>query len=154
MHYLLTLNKLWTVGNFHESTWAIIAFLLQDFITVSFLEACSNTKTLGVDPNTTARDLSAQCAEKFEVLDPDSYCLSVLVDGHYQPLAPEELPLAIKSSLHRGEPRKEYYFVYKHGRWPEQEPDKQRTCTPEPTPAPQEGSLIWRNYKKPISLVD
>ncbi|KAI4895460.1 hypothetical protein NFI96_005475 [Prochilodus magdalenae] len=114
---------------------------VQDFINVSFLEAGSNTKTLGVRPNTTARDLSAQCAEKFEVLDPDSYCLCVLVDGHYQPLTPVEFPLAIKSSLHHSEPRKEYYFVYRHGRWPEQEPDSQAASTPEPVPA-QEDSLI------------
>lgn len=141
------------MGQFDKWKTIIVAFLLQDFITVSFLEACSNTKTLGVDPNTTARDLSAQCAEKYEVQDPESYCLSVLVDGHYRPLSPKELPLAIKSSLHRSEPRKEYYFVYKHGRWPEQEPDQQRQCTPEPTPT-QEESLIWRNNKKPISLID
>ncbi|XP_036419599.1 ras and Rab interactor 3 [Colossoma macropomum] len=114
---------------------------VQDFINVSFLEAGSNTKTLGVRPNTTARDLAAQCAEKFEVLEPDSYCLSVLVDGHYQPLTPEEFPLAVKSSLHHSEPRKEYYFVYRHGRWPGQEPDGQTASTLEPLPA-QEDSLI------------
>ncbi|XP_051502631.1 ras and Rab interactor 3-like [Myxocyprinus asiaticus] len=110
---------------------------VQDFINVSFMEAGSNTKTLGVRPNTTVQDLCNQCAEKYEVLDPESYCLSVLVDGHYMPLAPEEFPLAIKSSLHHSEPRKEYYFVYRHGRWPEQESVDQ---TP-PTPAPEE-SLI------------
>ncbi|KAI5102073.1 ras and Rab interactor 3 [Silurus meridionalis] len=117
--------------------------LIQDFITVSFLEACSNTKTLGVDPNTTARDLSAQCAVKFDVHDPDTYCLSVLVDGHYQHLSPEEFPLSIKSSLHRSEPRKEYHFVYHHGLWPGQasEPDQEINNTPELTPA-QEESLI------------
>uniref|UniRef100_A0A672R4Q2 Ras and Rab interactor 3 n=1 Tax=Sinocyclocheilus grahami TaxID=75366 RepID=A0A672R4Q2_SINGR len=87
---------------------------VQDFINVSFLEAGSNTKTLGLRPNTTAQDLCNQCAEKFEVLDPESYCLSVLVDGHYQPLAPEEFPLTIKSTLHNSEPREEYYFVYRH----------------------------------------
>lgn len=129
------------VGKFHKYKSAITALLLQDFITVSFLEACSNNKTLGVDPDTTAWDLSVQCAEKFEVLEPDSYCLSVLVDGHYRPLAQLELPLAIKSSLHHSEPRKEYHFVYKHGRWPEQEPGKQRPHTPEPT-SNQEESLI------------
>ncbi|XP_049319950.1 ras and Rab interactor 3 [Astyanax mexicanus] len=91
---------------------------VQDFINVSFLEAGSNTKTLGVRPNTTAQDLASQCADKFEVLEPDSYCLTVLVDGHYQSLTPEEFPLAIKSSLHHSEPRKEYYFVYRHGLWP------------------------------------
>uniref|UniRef100_A0A673M036 Ras and Rab interactor 3-like n=1 Tax=Sinocyclocheilus rhinocerous TaxID=307959 RepID=A0A673M036_9TELE len=89
---------------------------VQDFINVSFLEAGSNTKTLGLHPNTTAQDLCNQCAEKFEVLDPESYCLSMLVDGHYKPLAPEEFPLTIKSTLHHSEPCKEYYFVYRHGR--------------------------------------
>lgn len=110
---------------------------MQDFINVSFLEAGSNTKTLGVRPNTTAQDLCNQCAEKFEVLDPESYCLSLLVDGHYKPLAPEEFPLAIKSNLHHGEPRNEYYFVYRHGRWPEQETVEETA----PTPTPEE-SLI------------
>ncbi|KAL7873569.1 hypothetical protein AOLI_G00126400 [Acnodon oligacanthus] len=114
---------------------------VQDFINVSFLEAGSNTKTLGVRPNTTARDLAAQCAEKFEVLEPDSYCLSVLVEGHYQPMTLEEFPLAIKSNLHHSEPRQEYYFVYRHGRWPGQEPDGQITSTLEALPA-QEDSLI------------
>ncbi|TSO67440.1 Ras and Rab interactor 3 [Bagarius yarrelli] len=114
---------------------------IQDFITVSFLEACSNTRTLGVDANTTARDLSAQCAEKFEVQDPDSYYLSVLVDGECRPLAPEELPLAIKSTLHCSEPRKEYYFVFQHGRWTAEEPDKQILQTPETT-ASQDDNLL------------
>uniref|UniRef100_A0A673IRV9 Ras and Rab interactor 3-like n=1 Tax=Sinocyclocheilus rhinocerous TaxID=307959 RepID=A0A673IRV9_9TELE len=105
---------------------------VQDFINVSFLEAGSNTKTLGLRPNTTAQDLCNQCAEKFEVLDPESYCLSVLVDGHDKPLAPEEFPLTIKSTLHHSEPRKEYYFVYRHGRWPEQESVDQTPSTPAP----------------------
>uniref|UniRef100_A0A8C1GQZ1 Ras and Rab interactor 3 n=1 Tax=Cyprinus carpio TaxID=7962 RepID=A0A8C1GQZ1_CYPCA len=105
---------------------------IQDFINVSFLEAGSNTKTMGLRPNTTAQDLCNQCAEKFEVLDPESYCLSVLMDGHNMPLAPEELPLTIKSTLHHSEPRKEYYFVYHHGRWPEQESVDQKPSTPAP----------------------
>ncbi|KAK1793074.1 hypothetical protein P4O66_011481 [Electrophorus voltai] len=112
---------------------------VQDFINVSFLEACSNTKTLGIHSSTTAQDFCTQCAEKFEVLEPDSFCLSVLVDGQYQPLTPEESPLAIKSSLHHSEPRKEYYFVYHHGRWPGQEPDSQILSTPEPTAALEDG---------------
>ncbi|KAA0711300.1 Ras and Rab interactor 3 Ras interaction/interference protein 3 [Triplophysa tibetana] len=110
---------------------------VQDFINVSFLEAGSDTKTLGVRPNTTAQDLCNQCAEKFEVLDPESYCLSVLEDGHYKPLGPQEFPLAIKSSLLHSEPRKEYYFVYRHGRWQELETVEETA----PTPAPEE-SLI------------
>ncbi|XDV43433.1 hypothetical protein PO909_011916 [Leuciscus waleckii] len=105
---------------------------VQDFINVSFLEAGSNTKTLGVRPNTTAQDLCNQCADKFEVLDPESYCLSVLVEGHFKHLAPEEFPLMIKSTLHHSEPRIDYYFVYRHGRWPEQESVDQTPTTPEP----------------------
>ncbi|XP_048841556.1 ras and Rab interactor 3-like [Brienomyrus brachyistius] len=88
---------------------------VQDFINVSFLEAGSNTKTLGAHENTTALELCAQCAKKFDVLEPESYGLFVLVDGHYRPLAPDELPLSVKSSLHHSEPRKDYYFVYRPG---------------------------------------
>ncbi|TRY90387.1 hypothetical protein DNTS_009348 [Danionella cerebrum] len=90
-----------------------------------------------VRSNSTAKDLCAQCAEKFEVLDPESYCLSVLVEGQYTPLAPEEFPLTIKSTFHYSEPRKEYYFVYRHGHWSEQE-SVERT----PSAPAQEESLI------------
>lgn len=130
-----------------ENHWSVnvssnfLKFLsCQDFINVSFLEAGSNTKTLGVRPNTTAQDLCNQCADKFEVLDPESYCLSVLVEGHFKHLAPEEFPLMIKSTLHHSEPRMDYYFVYRHGRWPEQESVDQMPTTPAP-----EESLIWTN---------
>uniref|UniRef100_A0A4W5QZW8 Ras and Rab interactor 3 n=1 Tax=Hucho hucho TaxID=62062 RepID=A0A4W5QZW8_9TELE len=89
---------------------------VQDFINVSFLEAGCNTKTLRLRPNTTAQDLCSQCADKFEVAEPESYSLSVLVEGHHQLLAPEEFPLTIKSSLHHSQPLKEYHFVYRAGR--------------------------------------
>ncbi|XP_023849786.1 ras and Rab interactor 3 [Salvelinus sp. IW2-2015] len=104
---------------------------VQDFINVSFLEAGSNTKTLGVLPTTTAQDLCAQCAGKFEVLEPEFYSLSVLVEGHYQLLAPEEFPLTIKSSFHHSEPRKEYHFVYRPGRT---ESEGQEAESEEPAP--------------------
>ncbi|KAG7461139.1 hypothetical protein MATL_G00206820 [Megalops atlanticus] len=107
---------------------------VQDFINVSFLEAGSNTKTLGARPNTTIQDLCAQCAEKFEVLEPESYTLCVLVDGEYRLLAPTELPLSVKSSLHHSEPRKNYYFVYRPGSWTKE-------ATPQQPPAPVD-SLI------------
>uniref|UniRef100_A0A8C8ERP4 Ras and Rab interactor 3 n=1 Tax=Oncorhynchus tshawytscha TaxID=74940 RepID=A0A8C8ERP4_ONCTS len=104
---------------------------VQDFINVSFLEAGSNTKTLGVLPTTTAQDLCAQCADKFEVLEPEFYSLSVLVEGHYQLLAPGESPLTIKSSFHHCEPRKEYHFVYRPGRT---ESEGQEAESEEPAP--------------------
>lgn len=109
---------------------------VQDFISVSFLEAGSNTKTLGAHPNTTAQDLCAQCAEKFEVLEQESYVLSVLVDGQYRPLAPSELPLSVKSDLHHSQPRKEYFFVYRPGSW------SKEAKLPEPPPTPPLDSLI------------
>ncbi|KAK6479127.1 ras and Rab interactor 3-like [Huso huso] len=86
---------------------------VQDFINVSFNEAGSNTKTLGARPDTTAQDLCRQCAEKFEVLEPERYGLCVLVEGIYQQLGPQELPLTVKATFHHSEPKKEYYFVYK-----------------------------------------
>lgn len=86
---------------------------VQDFINVSFNEAGSNTKTLGARPDTTAQDLCRQCAEKFEVPEPERYGLCVLVEGIYQQLGPQELPLTVKATFHHSEPKKEYYFVYK-----------------------------------------
>ncbi|XP_045079485.1 ras and Rab interactor 3 [Coregonus clupeaformis] len=117
---------------------------VQDFINVSFLEAGSNTKTLGVHPTTTAQDLCAQCADKFEVLEPESYSLSVLVEGHYQPLAPEEFPLTIKSSLHHSEPRKAFYFVYRPGRTESegQEAESEETATAAEPEPDEENNLI------------
>ncbi|XP_061100144.1 ras and Rab interactor 3-like isoform X1 [Conger conger] len=90
---------------------------VQDFINVSFLEAGSNTKTLGAHSDTTAQDLCLQCAEKFEVLGQESYMLCVLVDGQYRPLAPSELPLSVKSNLYHSDPRRDYFFVYRPGSW-------------------------------------
>uniref|UniRef100_A0A8C7TGI0 Ras and Rab interactor 3 n=1 Tax=Oncorhynchus mykiss TaxID=8022 RepID=A0A8C7TGI0_ONCMY len=112
---------------------------VQDFINVSFLEAGCNTKTLRVRPNTTAQDLCAQCADKFEVAEPESYSLSVLVEGHHQLLAPEEFPLPIKSSLHHSQPLKEYCFVYRPGRTESegQEAESQEAESQESLPASQ-----------------
>ncbi|MGH0154520.1 UNVERIFIED_CONTAM: hypothetical protein FKN15_029848 [Acipenser sinensis] len=56
---------------------------------------------------------SVQCAEKFEVPEPERYGLCVLVEGIYQQLGPQELPLTVKVTFHHSEPKKEYYFVYK-----------------------------------------
>ncbi|XP_062325603.1 ras and Rab interactor 3 [Osmerus eperlanus] len=106
---------------------------VQDFITVSLLEAGSNPKTLGVQASTTAQELCEQCAAKFEVPEPDVYSLSVLVEGKYQVLEPTELPLSIKTRLHHAEPRKEYYFVYRHGNKGQKDADGQPPRPPPPT---------------------
>ncbi|XP_035240270.1 ras and Rab interactor 3 [Anguilla anguilla] len=93
---------------------------VQDFINVSFPDAGADPKTLCVCPNTTVRDLCEQCAGKFEVADPESHGLWVLVDSQARQLGPDELPLSVKSDLHYAEPRREYRFVYRPGGWPEQ----------------------------------
>lgn len=59
------------------------------------------------------------------------HSLSVLVEGHYQLLAPGESPLTIKSSFHHSEPRKEYHFVYRPGRT---ESEGQEAESEEPAP--------------------
>ncbi|KAL4623848.1 ras and Rab interactor 3-like isoform X1 [Arapaima gigas] len=86
---------------------------VQDFIKVSFLEPGSNTKTLGVQASTTTQELCSQCAEKFEITEPEAYRLYIVVDGVHQSLAAEELPLSVKSSLHHSEHRSQYHFVYR-----------------------------------------
>ncbi|KAJ8396896.1 hypothetical protein AAFF_G00012190 [Aldrovandia affinis] len=88
---------------------------VQDFINVSFLDASAKPRTLCVCSNTTAQDLSEQCAGKFEVTDPGAYGLWVLVEGEGRLLAPDELLLSVKSALHYAEPRREYRFIYQPG---------------------------------------
>ncbi|XP_072555144.1 ras and Rab interactor 3 [Paramormyrops kingsleyae] len=88
---------------------------VEDFVKVSLLEAGANIKTLGVRASTTLQDLCRQCAETFEVVEPDTYRLYISVDGKYQSLTPKELPLSVKSSLHHSEHRAKYHFVYRPG---------------------------------------
>lgn len=113
---------------------------VQDFITISLLEAGANTKTLGVQPSTTTQELCEQCAAKFEVPEPEAYSLSVLVEGEYQALDPQELPLSVKTRLHHAEPRKEYCFVYRHDNKELTDADPQPPQPPLPTVS--EDSLI------------
>ncbi|XP_061098562.1 ras and Rab interactor 3 [Conger conger] len=93
---------------------------VQDFINVSFPDTGAEPKTLCVCPNTTVRDLCAQCADKFLVDDPESCALWVLVEDEARQLGPDELPLSVKSDLHYTDPRKQYRFVYRQASQPEQ----------------------------------
>ncbi|XP_048831345.1 ras and Rab interactor 3 isoform X2 [Brienomyrus brachyistius] len=88
---------------------------VEDFVKVSLLEAGANTKTLGIRASTTIQDLCRHCAETFEVVEPETYRLYISVDGKYQSLTSEELPLSVKSSLHHSEHRAKYHFVYRPG---------------------------------------
>lgn len=87
--------------------------LPQDFICVSYLEPERQSRTLASRTDTLAEALCAQCAEKFEVLQPQDYRLFVLVDGRCFQLADEALPHRIKGYLLRSEPKRDFHFVYR-----------------------------------------
>uniref|UniRef100_H3BIF7 Ras and Rab interactor 3 n=1 Tax=Latimeria chalumnae TaxID=7897 RepID=H3BIF7_LATCH len=86
---------------------------VQDFLSVSFLESGSNTRTLATGPDMTAQELCKLCAAKFEVTDTENYGVFVLVDDKCLQLASDALPQSIKSALLKIEPRKDYSFIYK-----------------------------------------
>lgn len=86
---------------------------VQDFISVSYLEPEQQSRTLASRADTVAQTLCAQCAEKFEVTQPQNYRLFVLVDGRCFQLADEALPHQIKGYLLRSEPKRDFHFVYR-----------------------------------------
>nr|KAF6287299.1 Ras and Rab interactor 3 [Pipistrellus kuhlii] len=86
---------------------------VQDFICVSYLEPEQQARTLASRADTAAAALCAQCAEKFEVPQPQDHRLFVLVDGRCFQLADEALPHHIKGYLLRSEPKRDFHFVYR-----------------------------------------
>uniref|UniRef100_G3TNZ6 Ras and Rab interactor 3 n=1 Tax=Loxodonta africana TaxID=9785 RepID=G3TNZ6_LOXAF len=86
---------------------------VQDFICVSYLEPEQQSRTLASRADTPAQALCEQCAEKFEVAQPQDHRLFVLVDGRCFQLADEALPHRIKGYLLRSEPKRDFHFVYR-----------------------------------------
>ncbi|NXR65750.1 RIN3 protein, partial [Rhadina sibilatrix] len=86
---------------------------VQDFICISFLEISGQSRTLASRRDTTAEQLSQQCAEKFEVSDPKDYGLFVYVDDQWLQLDKDALPHHIKASLLKSETKKDFHFIYK-----------------------------------------
>ncbi|XP_045143713.1 ras and Rab interactor 3 [Echinops telfairi] len=86
---------------------------VQDFICVSYLEPEQQSRTLASRADTPAQALCEQCAEKFEVAQPQDHRLFVLVDGRCFQLADEALPHHIKGYLLRSEPKLDFHFVYR-----------------------------------------
>ncbi|XP_063189217.1 ras and Rab interactor 3-like [Chroicocephalus ridibundus] len=86
---------------------------VQDFISVSFLEIGAQSRTLASRNDTTAEQLSQQCAEKFEVSHPKDYGLFVYVDDQWLQLDKAALPHHIKASLLKSETKKDFHFIYK-----------------------------------------
>ncbi|XP_009893779.1 PREDICTED: ras and Rab interactor 3 [Charadrius vociferus] len=86
---------------------------VQDFISISFLEIGAQSRTLASRNDTTAEQLSQQCAEKFEVSHPKDYGLFVYVDDQWLQLDKDALPHHIKASLLKSETKKDFHFIYK-----------------------------------------
>ncbi|KAM9380979.1 ras and Rab interactor 3 [Phaethornis superciliosus] len=86
---------------------------VQDFISISFMEISGQSRTLASQKDTTAEQLSQQCAEKFEVSHPKDYHLFVYVDDHWLQLNKDALPHHIKASLLKSETKKDFHFIYK-----------------------------------------
>ncbi|NWX02806.1 RIN3 protein, partial [Caloenas nicobarica] len=86
---------------------------VQDFISISFLEIGAQSRTLASRNDTTAEQLSHQCAEKFEVSHPKDYRLFVYVDDQWLQLDKNALPHHIKASLLKSETKKDFHFIYK-----------------------------------------
>ncbi|NXJ73761.1 RIN3 protein, partial [Trogon melanurus] len=86
---------------------------VQDFISISFLEIGAQSRTLASRNDTTAEQLSQQCAEKFEVSHPKDYGLFVYVDDQWLQLDKDALPHHIKASLLKSDTKKDFHFIYK-----------------------------------------
>ncbi|NXA37083.1 RIN3 protein, partial [Eudromia elegans] len=86
---------------------------VQDFISISFLEVGAQSRTLASRSDTTAEQLSLQCAEKFDVSQPKDYRLFVYVDEQWLQLDKDALPHHIKASLLKSESKKDFHFIYK-----------------------------------------
>ncbi|NWY43040.1 RIN3 protein, partial [Sylvia atricapilla] len=86
---------------------------VQDFICISFLEISGQSRTLASRRDTSAEQLSQQCAEKFEVSHPKDYGLFVYVDDQWLQLDKDALPHHIKASLLKSETKKDFHFIYK-----------------------------------------
>uniref|UniRef100_A0A8B9QV40 Ras and Rab interactor 3 n=1 Tax=Apteryx owenii TaxID=8824 RepID=A0A8B9QV40_APTOW len=86
---------------------------VQDFISISFLEIGAQSRTLASRNDTTAEQLSQQCAEKFDISQPKDYRLFVYVDDQWLQLDKDALPHHIKASLLKSETKKDFHFIYK-----------------------------------------
>ncbi|XP_078418361.1 ras and Rab interactor 3 [Cetorhinus maximus] len=86
---------------------------MQDFLSVSFLEIGSDVKTFAVNSETTAEKLSSLCAEKFGTGEAEDYYLHLVLEERSLQLAADAMPHRLKNLLQKGQPRKDYYFIYK-----------------------------------------
>ncbi|XP_071972639.1 ras and Rab interactor 3 isoform X2 [Engystomops pustulosus] len=86
---------------------------IQDFITISFEDLDSQTRTLATKPDMSVEEVVCQCAEKFEVSEPKNYGLFVLVNDRCLRLTNDSFPQQVKSRLLKNEQKLDFHFLYK-----------------------------------------
>ncbi|XP_073434231.1 ras and Rab interactor 3 isoform X3 [Dendrobates tinctorius] len=86
---------------------------IQDFITISFEESNSQTRTLATKPDTSVAEVAKQCAEKFEVSQGKNYGLFVQVNERCIRLSEDAFPQQVKSQLLKNEQKLDFHFVYR-----------------------------------------
>ncbi|XP_066463627.1 ras and Rab interactor 3 isoform X2 [Eleutherodactylus coqui] len=86
---------------------------IQDFITISFEELDSKTRTLATKPDMSVAEVGRQCAENFEVSEPNNYGLFVLVNDHCVRLTEDAFPQQVKCRLMKNEQKLDFHFLYK-----------------------------------------
>ncbi|KAM3918407.1 ras and Rab interactor 3 isoform 2-T2 [Leptodactylus fuscus] len=86
---------------------------VQDFITISFEELDSKSRTLATKPDMSVTEVVCQCAEKFEVSEPVNYGLFVLVNDRCVRLSEDAFPQQVKSQLLKNEQKLDFHFLYK-----------------------------------------
>ncbi|KAM4014364.1 ras and Rab interactor 3 isoform 2-T2 [Anomaloglossus baeobatrachus] len=86
---------------------------IQDFITISFLELNSQTRTLATKPELTVAEVTRECAQKFNVSPAEDYGLFVQVNGRCLRLTEDAFPQQVKSQLMNMEQKPDFHFVYR-----------------------------------------
>ncbi|XP_077124058.1 ras and Rab interactor 3 isoform X2 [Ranitomeya variabilis] len=86
---------------------------IQDFITISFEDSNSQTRTLATKPDTNVAEVAKQCAEKFEVSQAENYGLFVQVNERCIRLLEDAFPQQVKSQLLKNEQKLDFHFVYR-----------------------------------------
>ncbi|KAG2467241.1 RIN2 protein, partial [Polypterus senegalus] len=87
----------------------------QNYLRVAFQEIISGctAKTLMVKPYMTTAEVCELCADKFRVLEPNSYALFLVTEETSQQLASDTYPQKIKAELHSRPQPHAFHFVYK-----------------------------------------
>ncbi|XP_041107976.1 ras and Rab interactor 2-like isoform X2 [Polyodon spathula] len=87
----------------------------QNYLRVAYQEVNNGctAKTLVVKPYMTTEELCELCADKFEVQEPSTYALFLVMEETSQQLAPDTYPQKIKAEIHSRPQPLPFHFVYR-----------------------------------------